>query len=99
MIETSKILTGKYDALVSPTLITPTLALCGFKKIDLNTIYGNTVSLTGLLTYGIVYQILLCLLTLLGLMYLRTDQISSTRFKRLFMILKHSYKEPEVEVE
>jgi len=31
----------------------------------------NTISLTGLLTYKIVYLIMLCLLTLL--MYLRTD--------------------------
>jgi len=31
----------------------------GLQKIDLNTIYGNTVSLTGLLTYGIVYLIML----------------------------------------
>jgi len=76
MIETFKILTGKYDALVSTTLNTASSCITRgndlrLQKIDLNTIYGNTVSLTRLLTYGIVYLIMLCLLTLL--MYLRTD--------------------------
>ena len=56
-------------------------------KIGSNTIYGNIVSVTVLLTHGIVYLIMLCLLTLL--MYLRTDYISSGRIERLFMILKH----------
>jgi len=78
MIETFKILTRKYDALVSPTLNTARTCITTcrgndlrLQKIDLNTIYGNTVSLTGLLTYGTVYLITLYLPTLL--MYLRTD--------------------------
>jgi len=66
MIEIFKILTGKHDALVSPTLITASSCMTRgndlrLQKIDLNTIHGNTVSLTGLLTYGII---MLCLLTL-----------------------------------
>jgi len=63
MIETLKMLAGNYDALVSPTLITVSSCITAASKIDLNTIYGNTLSLTGLLTYGIVYLITLCLLT------------------------------------
>jgi len=56
----------KYDTLVSPTLtraveLAPALLeamLCGFRKIDLNTICVNTVFVTGLLTHGIVYPII-----------------------------------------
>ena len=55
--------------------------ICGFRKIDLNTICVNTVFVTGLLTHGIVYPIMiLCLLILL--MYLRIDLISSGMIKR-----------------
>ena len=54
--------------------------ICGFRKIDLNTICVNTVFVVGLLTYGIVYLIMLCLLILL--MYLRIDLISSGMIKR-----------------
>jgi len=51
----------------------------------------------GLSTQGIVYLIMLCLLTLP--IYLRIDVISSGRIKTLFTILKHYHKEPGVEVE
>jgi len=90
MIETYKILTGKYDTSVSPTLTGAILEamICGFREIDLNTICVNTVSVTGLLTHGIVYPIGLCLLVLL--VYLRIDLISSGMIKRLFMILMHN---------
>ena len=75
MIETFKILTGKHQLLLelAPALLEA--MICGFRKIDLNTICVNTVFLTGLLTHGIVYPIMLCLLILL--MYLRTDLIST----------------------
>ena len=38
---------------LAPALLEATI--CGFRKIDLNTICVNTVFVTGLLTYGIVY--------------------------------------------
>jgi len=64
MIETYKILTGKYDALVSPNMsIISSCITRGndlqLKKTGLNMICGNIVSLTRLLIYGIV-----CLITL-----------------------------------
>ena len=95
-------LSGKYYTLVSPTLTRASSCttrgndLQLQKKIDLNTICINTVSATGLLTHGIAYPMLFLLSLLI---HLRIDLISSGMFKRLFMILKHSWKEPEVEVQ
>ena len=63
IIDTYKILTGKYAAFISPTMtvsstsITRSNDLSHFEvtKTDLNMIYGNIVLLTGLLIHGIVY--------------------------------------------
>ena len=60
MIKTYKILTGKHDALISPTMavssscITRGNDLRLQKRFTVNMIYGNIVLLTGLLIHGIV---------------------------------------------
>jgi len=58
IIETYKILTGKYDTDFVPFMNTTSTYRTrrDYKRFDLNMTYVNTVSLTVLLTYGIVCQ-------------------------------------------
>jgi len=67
MIEVFKILTGKYDTAAAPVIVIYDLTTTRENDFKLNKIrarpismiYANTSSLTGLLTYGTVYLIIL----------------------------------------
>jgi len=59
IVDTYKILTGKYDTDVVPSITTKLeleLMIGDYKRFNLNMTYVNTVLLTVLLTHGIVCQ-------------------------------------------
>ena len=88
MIETYKIISGKYDS-----EITPTLAMSDTRILNMTCV--SFTLLTGLLTIGIICRI--GLLQLIILNYLKKDLISIGNII-LFMISERKFKELEVVV-
>jgi len=101
MIEMYKILSGKYDAAVTPRVmrehsyITGRMIL-GWRKVEQNTTCANIILLTGQLIFGIVCLTMLCYVILLINLNFILINFGST--KMLFMIIKLKFTEPEAEV-
>ena len=103
MIETYKIVTGKYQGCVAPRLIKEEIYVTRGNDLRLQKLrvrydipYANLAFPIGWLINGIVYLTGLSLLT--PLTHLELDWINFGTIKILYMILEHSCREPEVVV-
>ena len=101
MIETYKIITGKYQGCVAPSLIKEEIYVTRGNDLRLQKLrVGYNLRKFGFssrwLINGIVY--LTGLFQLTPLTHLKLDWISFGTIKILYMILEHSCREPEVVV-
>ena len=103
MIEMYKILSVKYDTVLTPQVIrdyssiTIDGMILGCRRVELSMIYVSTILQTGQLMFGIVCLTMLSCLIQLTLLNL--NLVNSGNTNLLYMILKPTFKKLEDEVD